>query len=127
MLTSRQCNLLDNKRLVAQLVNLERRPAPSSGHDSVDHPSTGHDDVANAAAGALVGLVQGHRVRLLTAEELARLQAAADGTTVLRRKDQPFFRRYVLEAQPIDAKNRVGLNWPPVNPPPPPPPPSPRR
>ena len=30
----------------------------------------------------------------------------------LRKKDQPFFRRYVLEAQPIDAKDRIGLEQP---------------
>ncbi len=44
--------LLDNRRLVQQLVNLERRMA-RSGRESVDHPSGQHDDVANAAAGAI--------------------------------------------------------------------------
>jgi len=50
---SGQIELLDNRKLVAQLVNLERRTA-RQGRDSVDHPVGAHDDVANAAAGALV-------------------------------------------------------------------------
>ena len=42
------------RRLISQLVSLERRVA-RSGKDSVDHPRGGHDDVINAAALALVG------------------------------------------------------------------------
>jgi hypothetical protein len=45
-------DLLDNARLIAQLVQLERRTA-RGGRDSIDHPSGGHDDLANAAAGAV--------------------------------------------------------------------------
>jgi hypothetical protein len=45
--------LLDNKRLLAQLVGLERR-ARSGGKDLITHYAGGHDDVANAAAGAIV-------------------------------------------------------------------------
>lgn len=45
--------LLDQPRLRAQLVALERKSGPA-GRDSVDHPRNGHDDVVNAAAGALV-------------------------------------------------------------------------
>jgi hypothetical protein len=52
-LMSGQVELLDHKRLVTQLVSLERRTA-RSGKDSVDHPPGAHDDVANAAAGAIV-------------------------------------------------------------------------
>ena len=52
-LMSGQVELLDHKRLVTQLVSLERRTA-RSGKDSVDHPPNSHDDVANAAAGAIV-------------------------------------------------------------------------
>jgi len=44
--------LLDIKRLYAQLCNLERR-VHSGGRDSVDHPPGQHDDLANAAAGAI--------------------------------------------------------------------------
>lgn len=45
--------LPDSKRLVAQLVGLERRTR-TGGRDKVDHGPGGHDDLANAAAGALV-------------------------------------------------------------------------
>ncbi|SDH65616.1 hypothetical protein [Roseospirillum parvum] len=45
--------LLDNPRLVTQLVSLERRTS-RAGKDSIDHPPNGHDDLANAAAGALI-------------------------------------------------------------------------
>lgn len=53
LLNSSQVELLDHKRLVRQLVTLERRTG-RSGKDSIDHAPGGHDDVANAAAGALV-------------------------------------------------------------------------
>ena len=49
---SRAVDLLDDDRLVNQLVCLERRTA-RGGRDSVDHPRGAHDDLANAAAGAL--------------------------------------------------------------------------
>jgi hypothetical protein len=52
-LNSRRVSLLDDKRMIAQLVGLERRTS-RAGKDSVDHAPGGHDDVANAAAGALV-------------------------------------------------------------------------
>ncbi|WP_063621721.1 terminase large subunit domain-containing protein [Bradyrhizobium sp. Ec3.3] len=52
-LNSREVDLLDNKRLIAQLVSLERRTA-RGGRDSIDHAPGSHDDLVNAAAGALV-------------------------------------------------------------------------
>ena len=42
--------LLDDDRLVTQLVGLERRTA-RGGRDSIDHSPGGHDDVANVVAG----------------------------------------------------------------------------
>jgi hypothetical protein len=53
MLNSQRAKLLDNKKLVAQLIGLERRIS-RSGRESIDHAPGGHDDLANAAAGALV-------------------------------------------------------------------------
>jgi hypothetical protein len=53
LLNSGQVELLDNPRLQAQLLNLERRTS-RGGRDSIDHGPGGHDDLANAAAGALV-------------------------------------------------------------------------
>jgi hypothetical protein len=45
-------DLLDNDRMVTQLVSLERHTA-RGGRDSIDHPRGTHDDVANAVAGAV--------------------------------------------------------------------------
>jgi hypothetical protein len=53
LLNSRKVELLDDRRLVGQLLALERRMA-WGGRDSIDHPPGGHDDVVNAVAGALV-------------------------------------------------------------------------
>ncbi len=51
-LMSGTVQLLENKMLLNQLAQLERRTA-RSGKDSVDHPPGGHDDLANSVAGAL--------------------------------------------------------------------------
>jgi hypothetical protein len=56
LLNSRRVELLDSPRLMAQLLNLERRVA-RGGRDSVDHGPGGHDDLANAAAGLVVRLM----------------------------------------------------------------------
>ena len=54
LINSRAVMLLDDKRLISQLVSLERR-THRSGRDSIDHPQRGgHDDIVNAAAGAIV-------------------------------------------------------------------------
>jgi hypothetical protein len=53
MLNAARCALLDNQRLVNQLIALERRTS-RGGRDSIDHGINGHDDVANAAMGALL-------------------------------------------------------------------------
>jgi hypothetical protein len=52
LLNSSRVELLDNARLIAQLLGLERRTS-SVGREIVDHPAGGHDDLVNAAAGAL--------------------------------------------------------------------------
>jgi hypothetical protein len=53
LLNSHRVELLDDSRLKAQLLGLERRTS-RAGRDSVDHAPNGHDDVANAVAGALL-------------------------------------------------------------------------
>jgi hypothetical protein len=58
LLNSGRVDLLDNARMVAQFVGLERRSS-RSGRDSVDHAPSAHDDVANAVAGALVTKLDG--------------------------------------------------------------------
>jgi hypothetical protein len=52
-LNAGRIELLDNPRLVAQLVGLERRVG-RGGRDSIDHGPGSSDDVINAAAGALL-------------------------------------------------------------------------
>jgi hypothetical protein len=52
-LNSGRVDLLDNPRMVAQFVGLERRTS-RAGRDTVDHAPGAHDDVSNAVAGALV-------------------------------------------------------------------------
>lgn len=52
LVTSRAVELLDNRRLIGQLGNLERR-VRSGGHDLVTHFPGQHDDLGNAAAGVL--------------------------------------------------------------------------
>jgi hypothetical protein len=52
---SGRIQLLDNRRMVTQFANLERRTSPI-GKDRVDHGPGGHDDLCNSAAGALVQL-----------------------------------------------------------------------
>jgi hypothetical protein len=61
-INSGQVSLLDQPRLIAQLLGLERR-AGRSGRDAVDHGPGGHDDAINAAGIALVGVKMGARLR----------------------------------------------------------------
>ena len=61
LLNSKRCSLLDNQKLMNQLIGLERRTA-RSGKDSIDHAPNGHDDVANAVAGVLTN-INGRRYR----------------------------------------------------------------
>jgi hypothetical protein len=51
IINSRGIDLLDNGKLVHQLVGLERKTA-RGGRDTIDHPKGAHDDVCNAVAGA---------------------------------------------------------------------------
>jgi hypothetical protein len=55
LLMQGRCELLDNKRLVEQVISLERKTS-RAGRDSIAEPQRQgfHDDVANAALGALV-------------------------------------------------------------------------
>jgi hypothetical protein len=55
LINSGRADLLDDKALIGQLVNLERRVG-WGGRDSIDHGPGTHDDRINAAAGALVGV-----------------------------------------------------------------------
>lgn len=52
LLNSGNVELLDNEKMVNELVSLKRRTA-RGGRDSIDHAHSGHDDLINAVAGAL--------------------------------------------------------------------------
>ena len=52
-LNSGRVELLDHPKLLAQLAGLERRTG-FGGRDAIDHAPRGHDDLINAAAGALL-------------------------------------------------------------------------
>jgi hypothetical protein len=69
LLNAGRLELLDNPRLSAQLVGLERRTA-RSGKDSVDHSPGGHDDLCNSVAGVLVGLDLDRRPALIRSSSL---------------------------------------------------------
>jgi hypothetical protein len=71
--------LLDNKQLLAELRQLERRTGRTA--DVIDHPPRGHDDLANAACGALLLSVRSAPLDLATqsyASDAAELRAARD-------------------------------------------------
>jgi hypothetical protein len=57
-INSRQVDLLDDARLVAQIVGLERRTA-RGGRDSIGHAPGAHDDLANVLAGVVAVLASG--------------------------------------------------------------------
>lgn len=68
LLNSGRISLLDNQRLINQLVGLERRTA-RGGKNSIDHAPGGHDDCANAVCGLAA---------MLTAKPSYNLNALAD-------------------------------------------------
>ena len=57
LVMSGRVELLDDRRVRTQLAALERRTG-RSGREAIDHAPSGHDDLANAAAGALLAVVQ---------------------------------------------------------------------
>ncbi len=61
LLNSGSVELLDDKRLLSQLLSLERRTS-WGGRDSIDHPLNAHDDLANCAVGALLLAWAGRRI-----------------------------------------------------------------
>jgi hypothetical protein len=50
----RRVGLLDHRRTIDQLINLERRTAFGTGRDTIGHPPNCHDDLAVVVAGAAV-------------------------------------------------------------------------
>lgn len=72
--------LLDDARLRAQLLGLERRTG-RSGRDSIDHGPGRHDDAANATAAALVLAVAASSSRAVTSADIAGFTAANAGVS----------------------------------------------
>jgi hypothetical protein len=56
LVLSKQCEILDNKKLRNQLLSLERRIS-KTGHETIDSP--GHEDSANSVAASLVWASEG--------------------------------------------------------------------
>jgi hypothetical protein len=89
---SGRIRLLDNRRMVNQFANLERRTSPI-GKDRVDHGPGGHDDLCNSAAGALVQLTfedwskPGAAYLAIAREETAAMKAS--GAWPLKDDDRP--------------------------------------
>jgi hypothetical protein len=90
LINARKIDLLDDKRLQAQLIGLERRTS-RAGKDSIDHGPGGHDDVANAVAGVAGLLAVGSSYN----------DMAWVGEIPPSWKDQPYF-----------ARMMGGFSWP---------------
>jgi len=104
LINSGRVKLLDNQRLVTQLLGLERNTA-RGGKDSIDHGRGGHDDLANATAGALASsLARRPNARIGT------IDFARTGRVSWRDSDQegPRFRiiRVNEDGTPLEAKNK---------------------
>jgi hypothetical protein len=65
LINSRRIDLLDDTRLLTQLIGLERRTARGTGRDVIDHAPGGHDDVANCVAGLAATVKRGGYPSLL--------------------------------------------------------------
>jgi hypothetical protein len=59
MLNSGRVDLVDNTRLLQQIVGLERRTARGAGRENIDHAPGAHDDLANACAGLVARIGDG--------------------------------------------------------------------
>jgi hypothetical protein len=65
-LNARRVRLLDNPRLISQLVTLERKTA-RGGKDTIAPEADAHDDIANSVAGCLVQVIEDRRPTLIRA------------------------------------------------------------
>lgn len=70
LINSGRIELLNNDRLISQLVGLERRTS-RGGRDSIDHAPNAHDDLANAVAGASSLVAAGKAPVLISENALA--------------------------------------------------------
>jgi hypothetical protein len=71
LINSGAVQLLDNKRLILQLVGLERRTS-RVGKDQIAEPPGSHDDLANSALGSLVACALGHSGQVIISDDALR-------------------------------------------------------
>jgi hypothetical protein len=111
IINSGRCELLDDKRLIAQLCNLERRVA-RGGKESIDAPPSrmnsaeGHDDRVNASAGSLVNVslgVSGYNIDVLLPGYRAPGEKPADtGTEAILN---------LVDAREVAARQAARRRW----------------
>ena len=84
LFNGQHCELLDNQKLLNQLVSLERRTS-RGGRNSIDHPAgaNSHDDIANAVCGAMLLASAGKHVFRPTQR---MIEMAGRPTTYTRRR-----------------------------------------
>lgn len=96
-----QCRLLQHRRLIDQLINLERRSSFGTGRDTVGHPPGCHDDLAVAVAGAVVlATTKRPQHRMFTYQHYA-----TPGRAHARPSERPHF-RVVRITEREDLKQR---------------------
>jgi hypothetical protein len=76
-INSRKVDLLDDAKLITQLVGLERRTA-RGGKDSIDHAPNAHDDIVNAVAGVVAALAAPTSRYLGSVEDMKKWVGVAD-------------------------------------------------
>jgi hypothetical protein len=96
LINSGRADLLDDKALISQLVNLERRVG-WGGRDSIDHGPGVHDDRINAAAGALVGVSEAPSLRQAGFFDFI--------TSDLRKREQEYESSNWAEARSADRRH----------------------
>ncbi len=105
LLKSGCLQLLDNRNMIAQFVNLERRTGRGPGaHDWISHFRGLHDDVANAVAGALVLAGQRRRGVWMTAEQASKLREEEEANELLAAAERAKARRAREAAKPTADK-----------------------
>jgi hypothetical protein len=92
LLNAGRASLLDNPRMVAQFVGLERRTARGS-RDTVDHSRGSHDDICNVVCGALTTAFDDTPAIIRwTMDEVAMMRAGTHPLYLRDRKNEPVVR-----------------------------------
>jgi hypothetical protein len=98
--------LLQHRRLIDQLINLERRSSFGTGRDTVGHPPGSHDDVAVAAAGAVL-LATAKKPRART----GAIDFAGSGRVTWRPHDDEKLRIRTVEISEKEALEQGIIRW----------------